>query len=258
MNPFTERYKTLSNTDLLKIIDNQGDYQPLAFEAATAELLTRQLNTGELEKAHAEIDMEQQQKSLKKERRQAFENKVKDIGAQVIDAVHPIQQSTPSTNRIINFLSAAFGLMFLLTLFKEFSFISYMFFGGHSEWGMSMLLYLLPLFLVPVLTGFFWRRKRAGWILCCVYCSYSLISAVILFFIETIRYYREMHLGDLRPSFSPASFLWSFVFFGGCMWFICKRDVREVYQVNDKSAVLIAGITAAVTLGIIWGSLSRH
>ena len=36
MTEFTERFKTYSNTELLKIIDNPDDYQPLAVEAANS------------------------------------------------------------------------------------------------------------------------------------------------------------------------------------------------------------------------------
>ena len=67
MNPFTERYKTLSNTDLLKIIDNGADYQPLAVETAYTELENRKLAPEVLENAKAEINLELQQKVVQKE-----------------------------------------------------------------------------------------------------------------------------------------------------------------------------------------------
>ncbi|MDR3696696.1 hypothetical protein [Mucilaginibacter sp.] len=258
MNSFTELYKTLSNSDLLKIIDNAADYQPIAVETAVAELAGRKLSAEELESAVAANALEQQEKAMRKEKRQAFENKVKGISAQVIDAVHPVQQSTPSTNRIINFLSVALGIMFLLTLFTELSFLTFVFFNKDSRWDSTLLVYLLQLFIVPVLTLLFWRRKRAGWILLCIYCSYSIVSGVVLFFMVMKRFYGIPATDTLFPTMSSASFLWNVVFYGGCLWLVCKRDVRDIYQVNDRSALLIAGITAAVTLGVIWGSLSMR
>jgi hypothetical protein len=155
MDQFTVKYKALRTADLLKIIDNPGDYQPLALETAEAELASRQLSVVELESAKTEIELELQEKELKKEKRQAFGNKVSDLGTSVVDAINPIQHTSPSTNRVINFLSATFGIMFLLTLFKEFSFITFMFFSKESSWGFSMLIYLLEFFIVPVLTVLF-------------------------------------------------------------------------------------------------------
>lgn len=42
MNEFIKRYKTLSNSDLLRVIENQSDYQPEAVEAAMAEINNHQ------------------------------------------------------------------------------------------------------------------------------------------------------------------------------------------------------------------------
>ena len=39
MNPYTELYKSLSNSDLLRIINNPDDYKPLATETAKVNLL---------------------------------------------------------------------------------------------------------------------------------------------------------------------------------------------------------------------------
>jgi hypothetical protein len=50
MNQYTELYKPLSNSDLLKIINNPNDYQLSAIEAAKSELADRQLTEVELEK----------------------------------------------------------------------------------------------------------------------------------------------------------------------------------------------------------------
>jgi len=258
MNQFTERYKTLSNSELLKIIDNPNDYQPLAVETAEAELAGRQLSDEELESAKAEIDLELQEKAVKKEKMQAFENKVKDVGTSLIDAVHPIQQSTPSTSRIINFLSAALAIMFLLTLFKEFGMITFMLFDKTSRWDATMLWYFVQLIFVPVLTLLFWLRKKAGWILLWIYCCVSIVNGLALLFFTLKHPYLFSTTDGFFPTISEASFLWTIIFFGGCLWFIGKQYVREVYRINNRTMLLISGITAAVTLGILWSSLSAR
>ncbi|ANQ51690.1 hypothetical protein MY04_4352 [Flammeovirga sp. MY04] len=44
MNEFKERYKSFSNIDLLRIIENKSEYQPIAIEAAEAEIEERNIS----------------------------------------------------------------------------------------------------------------------------------------------------------------------------------------------------------------------
>ena len=50
-NDFSEYYKTISNSELLTILDNPGDYQTLAVEAAKQEFSYRQLSDEEIQPA---------------------------------------------------------------------------------------------------------------------------------------------------------------------------------------------------------------
>ena len=54
-NQFTEIYKTLSTIQLIAIIDNPADYQPLAVATAKAELDSRKLSAQEIESVKAEL-----------------------------------------------------------------------------------------------------------------------------------------------------------------------------------------------------------
>ena len=58
MNPFSDIYKALSPTELIKIIDNPDNYQPLAVEAASSELTSRQLSDEEIEEMIREADID--------------------------------------------------------------------------------------------------------------------------------------------------------------------------------------------------------
>ena len=50
-NQFSAYYKTITATELLAILDNPGDYQPAAIEAAKAELESRQLSETAIQEA---------------------------------------------------------------------------------------------------------------------------------------------------------------------------------------------------------------
>ncbi len=48
LNEFAERYKEISNSELLEILENPLQYQALALEAAKSEFTTRQLSEQEI------------------------------------------------------------------------------------------------------------------------------------------------------------------------------------------------------------------
>jgi hypothetical protein len=50
-NSFTEYYKTITNLELLEILENPDDYQPSAIEAAKNEISSRQLSDTEISEA---------------------------------------------------------------------------------------------------------------------------------------------------------------------------------------------------------------
>jgi hypothetical protein len=257
MNKFTERYKTLSNPDLLKIIDNPGDYQPLAVEAANEELAARHLTAEEIAVANAENEGELQEKQLKTEKRNAFERKVKDIGASVIDAVHPIQQTPPSTNKIIAIFSIVFGVFFLVEFFNQFSFIKFMLTDRAAKWDFEIIFYLLSIFFIPVAAYLFWRRKKIGWILFCSFFTYSGLSAVILFFMLLKHHSFDPAIDNLFPAASPTAPLLNMFFFGSCLWFIFKNNIREIYTIDKQTMIITAGSGVILAMLTVFISMAR-
>jgi hypothetical protein len=255
MNQFTEKYKTLSTAALLKIIDKPDDYQPLAVDAAKEELATRQLTAEELAIANAENEAELQEKQLKTEKRNAFENKVKDISATVIDAVHPIQRTPPTANRIINILSIVFGVLFLIEFFNQFSLIKFILTDKAAKWGFEMIFYLLSIFFIPVAAYMFWRRMKSGWVLFCVFFSYSALSAVILLCMLLKHRHADPAIDNLFPTPSPVTPLWNILFFGGCIWLVLKNEIREIYNIDKKTIYTSAGLGLLVTIIVIMGTI---
>jgi len=71
-NDFSEFYKSISNTELLSILDNSGDYQPLAVEAAKKEFFMRQLSETEIKEARKPIIAKQIQKEKQREKVKAI------------------------------------------------------------------------------------------------------------------------------------------------------------------------------------------
>jgi hypothetical protein len=251
MNQFAERYKTFTNAQLIRIIDNQIEYQQLAIEAAENELAQRQLTDEELDILKTQNETQERENQIQKDKKEAFENKVKDITVSITDTLNPIRTASLSTNQVINRISIAFGLLFLFQAFTQIGLIVFIFTNSQSKWDFGVVAYLLPILVLPVATLLFWRRKKYGWILLFIFLIYSVLTTIVSFILD----FRSQHSGvevidNLFPVTSPATYLMRIFLFGACLWLICKNNIREVYSINKQTILITAGIGIALT-GII-------
>jgi hypothetical protein len=250
MNPFAERYKTLSNADLLKITGNPSDYQPLAVEAAGAELTFRNLAEPQLAEAKAENEQQENEKQASAERKKAFQNKVRDISISFADAVNPVYETAPSTKRYNAILQAVFCLMFIFEFLNDFNYIKFLVLSSRGR-GFSkspVIIWLLPLVFLALTTGLLLRRKILGWILAGAFVVFSVVSSVTLFVFSVKRHfaYTEHSYYDRYILDSLISLL----FYGGLLWLVARKDIREIYK-TDKSAMIISaslGVLLAIAM----------
>ncbi len=244
---FTDRYKNYSNSELLKIIDNPNNFQPLAVETAKAIFESRQLSDEDIEIAKATIAIQRQEKEAHDEKKKVLGIKVKNIGASLVDTFYPIQTNTPTTDKIIKIVSIVFGGIFLYQLFKEIGMIKFMFTDSEDERDFSIILYFLPLLIVPIATVLFYTRKKIGWTLLAIFLTYSAVNAILLFFMELNRMPSGIPALDiLFPTTSPVTHLGTIIFFCGILWVICKDSIREIYTIEKKPMVRTIGVTATV------------
>jgi hypothetical protein len=157
---FSEKFKTYSNVDLLRVIENPDDYQPQAVETAKNVFADRQLSEMEIETAKDELEVEKQGKLIKEQQKRAVEDKVKNIGKSVFDHINPMQKETPTSEKTIRIISILLGGLFLFQLYKEFGMLKFMFTDSYAEWDFSMVLYFFPLIIIPTATILFYMRKK--------------------------------------------------------------------------------------------------
>lgn len=255
MTDFTEKFSTYSNTELLKIIESPDDFQPIAVETAKTIFESRQLSDKDIEIARAELDALKQEKETADLKKKEFENKVKNIAASVLSTVNPIQAETPNSDKIIKIISIVFGGLFLFQLYQEFGMISFMFTDSGANWDFSMVLYFLPLLIVPTATILFFKRKKIGWTLLAIFLSYSAVGSIGLFILTVNREPSNFPaLDNIFPQPSPTTHIMTLLFFAGTLWTICKEAIREIYSVDKKymfrTIGIIATITALTTYGI--------
>lgn len=244
---FAERYKAYTNAELLRIIDNAGDYQPSAVDTAKQIFTIRSLSDKEIETARKELEAEKQLESDKEEKI----NRIKNKASSILDEANPVKSKTPSADKIINIVSILLGMLFVYQIYKEAGLVGSLF-TDIGDWDLSVLIFLLPLIILPVSAILFYKRQKSGWILLAIYLTYSAISVLIGMFMATWSKPSGTTL-DLLISATPALYLIIFLFYAGMTGAICKNNIRQIYAVSKKTMILTLTITTtAVMLGIIF------
>ena len=195
-----------------------------------------------------------QEKQIKIEKYKVFEDKVKIIGFSIADELNPIKTGILSPDKIISRISILFGILFLFQAFTQFGLILFIFTDKSSKWDFSIVLYLLPYILLPVAVFLFWRRKKSGWILLAIFLVYSALITIVTFLMELrARNPGESGIDGLFPATSPVTYLVRLFIYCGCLWLICKNNIREIYAINNRNLLITIGIGLAVTVTSIWG-----
>ncbi len=255
MNQFSSRYKKLSNADLLKIIDTPADYQPEAIEAANNELIARKLTDDDLFAIREENETLRQEALLKSGKTKVWENKAQDIAHTITDTLNPIQTEKPSAPKAILWISILMILLTLYQLYSQFGLLKYMFTYGSGKWSFAMIMYFFrPLIVAPIAAVLFALREKYGWVLLSGYFIYLAVNTLALLYLA---FRTPTRPGDavsgLSPSVSVDSLLGWAIFNAGCLYFMFKKDVREIYYVNTKSIVIAAGFGVLLTLSSMVG-----
>lgn len=143
-------------------------------------------------------------------------------------------------------------LLFLYQLYTQLGLLMYLLRNGHA-WTFETITYFArPLFFLPLAAGLFIARKNIGWILLSGYLVYLTANTIILI-VQTVG--KEQPATDALNALShPLSidYLSGWLIFNtGCLYFIFKKDIREVYKINRKSIIAAVILGVALTLTAI-------
>lgn len=251
-NNFSEYYKTISNTELLIILQTPGDYQPLAVEAAKKEFFNRQLSDSEIKEAKQPLITKQIQKEKESKKVKAIEDKVKNIGHNIIDTVSPIQPGIPSTEKTIRLITIVFGGIFLYQFIKEFrTHLGYV--KDIPNFPFESILYLLFLLIPPTAIFTFWKRISIGWILLAMFLTFSTVE-VLWIFVDTLKR-KPSEFADLDilfPKSSPITYIIQTLFFIGTLFVICKTNIREVFSIDKQKMFATIVLTGLLTFFLLF------
>ena len=112
MSDFIKQYTNYSDTQLLQIIEDATNYQPLAVETAQTILNARMLSDEEIECMKAALAQKKEEQETKRRKLFEFKNKIKNTGTSVLDALNPIQTEKPETEKLIAIICLVFSMLF--------------------------------------------------------------------------------------------------------------------------------------------------
>lgn len=244
---FSDYYKTITHTELLAILDNPGDYQPAAIEAARAEQERRQLSESDIREARQPLVEKVQRKEAEREKIKAVEEKLKAVGTSFFDTINPVQQGIPTTEKMIRRITIVFGAIFLYQLISDFrEHIAYI--SDFSSYPFVTVIYLFSLVLLPVALLFFWKRKQLGWILLTIYLSFTVVSVLWFMFLTFTRKHSGYVVLESFYQAPPLTvFIIQLLFFVGALYVLCRKDIRELYSITDQKMAATISITALIS-----------
>ena len=252
-NNFSEYYKTISNADLLGILEKPAGYQEAAIEAAKKECLNRQLSVEEIKEARQALFEKQIQKVKQKEKAKAVEDKIKKTGQILFDSINPFHSGISSTEKNIRIIVIAFAVLFLYQFLKDLKIIL-LFIKDIPGFPLESSLFLLPYLLLPIATLMFWKRKTIGWILLAAFVVFSTVTTFVIL-IQSLLWTssRFAVFDNLFPRPSTTSFIIPLILFIWTLAVLCKINIREAFSIDHKK--MYASITLAGLATLAWMSV---
>jgi hypothetical protein len=257
-NNFSEYYKTISNAELLAILDTPEDYQPDAIEAARFELMNRQLTEVEIIEAN-QINLSIQEKKVNQyEKEAAIKNKVKNTWTIFIETLNPIQTGIQTAEKIIRFILVVYGLYYLYFLITTYPALP----GFFRDLTLSPLggfLELLPFWVWPLALLLFWKRKRAGWIMFTFYLGLTSLFIITELISLTIGNQPKYEVFEEYTN-PPISSLIQLLMLAATFYMLCKPLIRNEFSVNkDKVFYIMLVLTILFVLNniipVVWDYL---
>jgi hypothetical protein len=246
-NDFSDYYKTISNAELLSILDNQEGYQPLAIEAAKKEFEKRQLTKQEISEARQPLITKQLEKEKQKNKIRVVENKVRSVRNTLADTLNPVQKDAPTTEKLIRTISIAFIALFLFKIISDFRMLSAMI-KDIARFDSSSFLYFLPFVILPLASVTFWMRKTIGWMLSAFFIIYSTIEVIWVFFEDLSWKPTGTSFDKLFPTTSPGVYIIQMLFLSGMLYIISKANIREVFKINRQRLLATLFMSGLVTV----------
>ena len=249
VNPFSAYYKTITNSELIIILDNKSKYQQEAVDAANEEFNNRQLSEIEISEARQIVLAKHAEEVRQKEKINAIKEKIINRGSFLAEAINPIQKEKPTAEKLVLTVTVAYSLLILINIVADFRLNLY-YARDILKFPLDSLLVLVPLILLIAGTILFWKRKTFGWILLSIFATWSTIQSIWHMgqVMNTPNYGENFEF--IFPGPSPLVILTKIVFYAGTLFVLAKPALREIYHVSKSKMIATLVIYSFIFLFI--------
>lgn len=233
-NQFSEKYKTLSNEALLDILDNKHHYELPAIQEAEEELEARNLSDAERLEAREKLEALAREKAKAQHERQEKLDQLKTTATKYMGS-----SAGKPGNRALNIILTLLSLWTVYRLFMGFTFFINLFTGTYpfGEW---IMFYVLMQLSFPVIIILLWKRMEIGRILIIVWCSLSILVALV----SVYQIWRASKTYGSFENYFPIYNLLLMFFFqiieGALIYFFSTKNIRNLYRktaINESEAL---------------------
>jgi hypothetical protein len=177
LKDFIETFKGYNNSELILRVDNPNQYQPLAVQAASIVLSSRNLSTEELENARNEIKQKEKFQIEYSANKRQLTNQRAD---KIISKLFPIQKNNGSVDIVINILSYLYFAILIVMIVNNIKLIDFIVDQDESKMDIPTYLHFVESVLLLITLPLFFLRKRTGWFLFLAYMVNSLILTLAI------------------------------------------------------------------------------
>lgn len=241
---FTQHFKTLSNSELLMILNEPAKYNHEALQAARTELETRNLNESQVADAEQAIITTRANAEKKVQRIKEMDEKLK-AGA---DFLSETISAGKSIDKLVNGLSIFVGLVSITSLYYSVRGAWYF-----TKYTHRFSIYFGLEFLMPAIgliaAILFFKRRQLGWHLLMLYFFYNSVGLIFLV-IDFFKYGSLSFDNVLFQHTSPLHLL-LLIAWPVCLALVCKQNLRQVFNITaSKMAATMAWCSFIVALVI--------
>lgn len=254
MSDFIKQYTKYSDVQLLQIIEDASNYQPLAVTTAQNILEGRMLSEKEIQSIKAALAKEREEKETKYKKLEEFKKKVRETSVSIFDAINPIPTDHPETETLIKMICGVFGMIFLFHLISHFGTIRYMFSEIEAKWNLDIAFYFLPLIMLPLALLLFYKRKKIGLALLIFFLTYTAVHIFGVYLLSRYRISSGIPAinNTAYPKTQIATQLLLFLFYIGALYRVCQEDIRKMFNVSIKQILVPIVITVLLSVMIAY------
>lgn len=253
---FSDYYKTITDAELLSILENKEDYQEGAIEAAEQELKSRQFSAARLEELKMDLAQANAEKEEAKQRYTAVEGTVKRKFNDILESLNPIHKELPGAEKPLRFIIVLWGLLTLYQMINDykFEFSAIKEFPFHPFVNSTV---LFPYIILPISIFLLWKRKPSGWSLFVIYLTYQLAAEISMFYYAVT--WKPSGVEWMDQLFKPSipKIVLRFLFVSGTFYTMCSKNMRQLFLIERKKMFATIVITLAIAVLLFIGLMNQ-